>query len=273
MQQGCRAPLGFVQLRDQPDFPLSGLPSPGGLGPEGGRAHSAWNCHPSPPRSAWQLRAPPGLSARIYFLPGQRHFISQEAGWGSSTFSLLSVSALSLGCPPPGPSCPPTGPRHWHGLPGPPAAWPSSSPFGAQPKSAITSTRVSFSLTQGNYCPLHKGGPSCSRGRGERMFTQGHRHHLRAVSSHDRSCTGQTQTSQGPTWQVQKTGTWAPQGHTGGLLLAEMRPEWVQATLSCGFPLRAPGCWLPFPLPLPRVILMANFHHGRYDSHLIDKDY
>lgn len=101
MQQGCRAPLGFVQLRDQPDFPLSGLPSPGGLGPEGGRAHSAWNCHPSPPRSAWQLRAPPGLSARIYFLPGQRHFISQEAGWGSSTFSLLSVSALSLGCPPP----------------------------------------------------------------------------------------------------------------------------------------------------------------------------
>lgn len=134
MQQGCRAPLGFVQLRDQPDFPLSGLPSPGGLGPEGGRAHSAWNCHPSPPRSAWQLRAPPGLSARIYFLPGQRHFISQEAGWGSSTFSLLSVSALSLGCPPPqGLPAHPPAPDIGTGCPGPLRLGPLQARLGPSP--------------------------------------------------------------------------------------------------------------------------------------------
>lgn len=134
----------------------------------------------------------------------------------------LGVCTLSLGRTPQGPSCPPTGPRHWHWPPGPPGVWPSPSLFGARPKSAITSTRVSFSLTQGHHCPPHKGGPACSCRRGERMFTQGHRHHVHAVSSHDMSRSGPTCPSHRATWQVQKTSMQAPLGHTGGLPLAEM---------------------------------------------------
>lgn len=137
------------------------LPSPGGLvRKEGSGVHSARSCSQSPPRRAWLLPAPlpqPGLL---------QAFISCPASLTSFLKQLLSVPPLSLrsasqlfpGAAPPAPSCPPSGPRCWHWLPGPPVAWPFPGLFGALPESAITSTHFSFSLTQGGHCPLRKEG-------------------------------------------------------------------------------------------------------------------
>lgn len=140
---------------------LKCFPRQGALvGPEGSRVHSAWNCRQSPPPTAWLLPTPawPLCTHLFPAQPASLHFSSSSLG----LLHFLPAQRLSFSCAaPPAPSCPPTGLRHWHWPPRPPVAWPFPSLFGALPKSAITSTHFSISLTQGNHCPLHKGGPSC----------------------------------------------------------------------------------------------------------------
>lgn len=139
----------FVQFRASL-APLLRASLSRGPGPEG-RKRSPF-CLKMRPESSPQSLAAPSTpppawpSAGIYFLPSQPHFISQAA-LSVPPLSLCSASQLFPWASPPAPSCPPSGPRHWHRLPEPPVAWPFPSLFGALPKSAITSTHFSFLLT------------------------------------------------------------------------------------------------------------------------------
>lgn len=83
-------------------------------GPEGSGVHSAWNCCQSPPLRAWLL---PTLAWPLHM----RLFPAQPASlhFSSSSFGLLQLSPCSASqffswAAPPAPSCPSTGPRHWH---------------------------------------------------------------------------------------------------------------------------------------------------------------
>lgn len=133
-QPGFRVLLCSVQRKGRAGFAPQVLPSPGGLGLEGSRAHSAWNCSQSLPQSAWLLRAPPSLSARTCFLPSQRPpFISPASRSGSSTFSLLRVSLSVAGPHPQRPPSYPPAPDIGRGCPGPPWLGPFRACLGPCP--------------------------------------------------------------------------------------------------------------------------------------------
>lgn len=130
-QPGFRVLLCSVQRKGRSGFAPQVLPSPGGLGLEGSRAHSAWNCSQSLPQSAWLLQAPPSLSARTCFLPSQRPpFISPARAPPPSP---CSVSRSLAGPHPQRPPSYPPAPDIGRGCPGSPWLGPFRACLGSCP--------------------------------------------------------------------------------------------------------------------------------------------
>lgn len=153
--------LCFVQLRTSLASFLKCFPRQGAL-VRSGRKQSPFCLELLPEPSPQSLAAPnPCLASPHAFISCPASFASflKQLIW-APPLSPCSASQFFSWAVPPVPSCPSTGPRHWHWPPGPPVAWPFLSLFWALPKSTITSNHFSILLTQGCHCPLHKGGPT-----------------------------------------------------------------------------------------------------------------
>lgn len=181
----------FVQLRARLAQLLRASLSRG-PGPEG-RKRSPFcpklQPEPSPQSLAAPSTPPPAWpSAGLYFLPSQPHFFSQAAPFSSSTFSALSVSALSRGRAP-GTLLPTFRPQMLALASRTPCGLALSRPVWGlarvsnhkYPLFLLTHTRWPLSTAQGRtnrvQAAAEKGG----------LFTQGRRHHPHAACRHHMS--------------------------------------------------------------------------------------